>query len=73
MSLVHVWGGVSLVVAVAVSSMVRAGLGAHSGERAATAVVAAGDEELVTGISMPPPDEGVVPAAFGPLRDRMRP
>ena len=73
MTVVHVLGGVSLVVVVAVSSVVRAGLGVHVGERAAAAVIAAGDDEVVTQMQMPARDEGVVPAAFGPLRDRMRP
>ncbi len=70
---VHVLGGLSLVVVVAVSSVVRMGLGVHVDERAATAVFAAGDEDLVSGIQTPARDEGVVPAAFGPLRDSMRP
>ena len=73
MTVVHVLGGVSLVVVVAVSSVVRTGLGAHVEERPTTAVIAAGDEEVVTQMQMPARDEGVVPAAFGPLRDRMRP
>jgi hypothetical protein len=66
-------GGVSLVVVVAVSSVVRTGLGAHVGERAGTARVTAGDGDVVARMQMPARDEGVVPAAFGPLRDRMRP
>ncbi len=69
MTVMHVLGGVSLVVVVAVSSVVRAGLSGHVGERAA----AAGDEDVVVSLQMPTRDEGVVPAAFGPLRDRMRP
>lgn len=70
---VHVLGGVSLVVLVAVSSVVRTGLGAHVGERAATAMLSAGDEDVGARLHVPTRDEGVVPAAFGPLRDRMRP
>ena len=70
---VHVLGGVSLVVVVAASSVVRAGLGAHVGEPAAAVVVAAGDEGGVSPLQTPSRDEGVAPAAFGPLRDRMRP
>lgn len=69
MTVAHVLGGVSLVVVVAASSVVRAGLGPQVGERA----VAAGDEDVVSPLQMPARDEGVVPAAFGPLRDRMRP
>ncbi|RRU12748.1 hypothetical protein [Stenotrophomonas sp. 278] len=70
---VHVLGGVSLVIVVAASSAVRTGLSAHVDERQATAAVAAGDDEVGARIQMPARDEGVVPAAFGPLRDRMRP
>lgn len=55
MSVVHVLGGVSLVVAVAVSSVVRAGLAVHVGESAA----AAGDEDVVLPLQMPAGDEGV--------------
>ena len=73
MTMVHVLGGVSLVVVVAVSSVVRTGLGAYVDTRAATAVVAAGDEDVGTPLHVPVRDERVVPAAFGPLRDRMRP
>lgn len=70
---VHVLGGVSLVVVVAVSSVVRAVLGGHVRETAVAATLAAGDEDIVAPIQMPARDEGAVPAAFGPLRDRMRP
>ena len=72
MTAVHVLGGVSLVVVVAVSSVVRAGLDARVGERA-TAVDAGGEEAVVSQIQMSAWEKGVVPAAFGPLRDRMRP
>lgn len=71
MTLVHVLGGVSLVVVVAVSSMVRTGLGVHAGEHAA--MIGAGGEDVVIQSQMPARDEGVVPVAFGPLRNRMRP
>jgi len=73
MTVVHVLGGVSLVVVVAASSGLRTGLSAHVDERPAAATVAVGDEDIVARIHMPAREEGVVPAAFGPLRDRMRP
>ncbi len=44
MTVVHVLGGLSLVIVVAVSSVVRSGLHVHVGEPAATAVVAAVEE-----------------------------
>lgn len=73
MTVVHVLGGVSLVVVVAVSSVLRAGLGVHVAERAATAMVAAGDETVVAPLQMTAPNAAWVPAGSGPLRDRMRP
>lgn len=73
MTVMHVLGGVSLVVVVAVSSVVRAGLGVRGGESTAAATVAVGGENIVAPIQMSARDEGVVPAASGPLRDRMRP
>ena len=73
MTVVHVLGGVSLLVVVAVSSAVRVGLGVHVGESTAAATVAVDGEDIVAPIQMPARDEGVVPAASGPLRDRMRP
>jgi len=73
MTMVHVLGGVSLVVAVAVSSVLRAGLAAHMGEREVAAMVAAGDEGVVAPLKMTAPNNGWLPAASGPLRDRMRP
>lgn len=73
MTLVHVLGGASLLILVAVSTMVRAGIGLDWGdaevvasevveEAAAEAVEAA--EEPVAVLATPP---------FGPLRDRMSP
>jgi hypothetical protein len=72
----HVLGGLSLLILVAVATMVRAGIGFEHGD------VAAGEEEAaeVDAVELEePPLEPVVslgpmgPLHFGPLLDRMRP
>lgn len=69
----HVLGGLSLLILVAVSTMIRAGIGFEYGDGAA------GQEEAevdATGEMAEPPLDPVAtlgPIHFGPLLDRMRP
>ncbi|WP_145478964.1 hypothetical protein [Stenotrophomonas rhizophila] len=76
MTLMHVLGGLSLLILVAVATMVRAGIGFEHGDRAAVQEEAA---EVDAGEVEEPPLEPVVslgpvgPLHFGPLLDRMRP
>lgn len=75
MTLMHVLGGLSLLILVAVASMVRAGLGVEhadgpsAGEQEAVAEVDAA--EVVE--SALEPVTALGPVHFGPLLDRMRP
>ena len=69
----HVLGGLSLLILVAVSTMIRAGIGFDQGDGTA------GQEEAAveaTEVVVEPPVDPVAtlgPLHFGPLLDRMRP
>ncbi|WP_312325804.1 hypothetical protein [Stenotrophomonas sp.] len=73
MTLMHVLGGLSLLILVAVSTMIRAGIGFEHGDGATGQEEAEVDatEEMVE----PPLDPVATlgPIHFGPLLDRMRP
>lgn len=77
MTLMHVLGGLSLLILVAVSTMIRAGIGFEHGDGTAeereTAVDAAetGATEVVADPTLDPVAV-LGPIHFGPLLDRMR-
>lgn len=72
MTLMHVLGGLSLLIGVAVASMVRAGMGFEHGQ--GPAVQEAAEVEAVEPPLEPVASSGPVgPLHFGPLLDRMRP
>ncbi|MBT2767843.1 hypothetical protein J7J08_09340 [Stenotrophomonas sp. ISL-67] len=69
MTLMHVLGGLSLLILVAVSTMVRAGIGFEHGDGPA------GPEEgaAADAVDVAEPVATLGPLHFGPLLDRMRP
>lgn len=74
----HVLGGVSLLIVVALSTTVRAGIGLGEGDAASAQLTADEPEVEVAGVaevteSEPGPVELVAPLRFGPMLDRMRP
>ena len=73
MTLMHVLGGLSLLILVGVATMVRAGIGFEHGD--GTAVQEGAAEVDAVEVVEPPlePVASLGPLQFGPLLDRMRP
>jgi hypothetical protein len=72
-TLMHVLGGLSLLILVGVATMVRAGIGFEHGD--GTAVQEGAAEVDAVGVVEPPlePVASLGTLQFGPLLDRMRP
>jgi hypothetical protein len=73
MTLVHVLGGASLLILVAVSTVIRAGIGLDWGSPEPAAPDAAEETAADAVEAVEEPVAGLVAPHFGPLLDRMRP
>lgn len=73
MTFVHVLGGASLLILVAVSTVIRAGIGLDWGDPEPAGPGAAEEAAADAVETVEEPVAGFVAPHFGPLLDRMRP